>query len=386
MNRKHVWDRVVVHYGEIGLKGKNRVKFEQLLLRNIKAKLGELFVAGNREPGQLVLSLEADRDEVEDILRKIPGIAYFSFAQVSGVTIEELKKRAIDFLKDMEFGSFKVAARRRDKSHAFTSAELNNVVGEAIRKTYNKQVTMTNPDIILKIEVATKHAYISIQDIPGMGGMPTDAKQKVVALLSGGFDSPVAAYVMMKRGCEVIFVHFQNENQMAGAVEDKVRRIARQLAKYQITTKLYIIPFEELQKQIITKVDANHRMLIYRKFMMKIGSSIAEKHKARFLVVGDSLSQVASQTLENLEATYAEAEKPIFSPLIGMDKNEIMALARKIGTYELSALPYGDCCSYFLPKHPALRASAQLLEAHLAKFDVHALVNEACDKAKVMEW
>ena len=177
--------------------------------------------------------------------------------------------------------------------------------------------------------------------------MPINPKQKVVVLLSGGFDSPVAAYMMMKRGCEVILVHCHNQNIASYSVRDKIERLAQCLSDFQPKTSLFMVPFEKIQKEIIINANSRIRMLVYRRFMLRIASRIATINKARFLVVGDSMSQVASQTIENLEATYIGSEKPILTPLIGMDKQEIIDIAAHIGTYETSKQPYGDCCSYF---------------------------------------
>lgn len=385
---KNEFDSVVVHYAEIGLKGKNRTYFENLLINNIKTKLGKLADSCIRESGQITINLakRANLSKVKDIVSRIPGIAYFSFSIRCGLDIKQIKKAAFDSLKDKNFKTFKVDSERRDKSIKPDSMGLNCLLGEEIIKKYNKKVKMKEPDLLLKIERTSTHAYISFQNIGGVGGLPTNQKQKVVALLSGGFDSPVASYLMMKRGCEVILVHFQNRNQMTASVQNKIESLAKQLSRYQIKTKLYIVPFEKIQKQIIANAHSTLRMLVYRRFMIKIASKIAQLEKARFLVVGDSLSQVASQTLENLEATYYSSEKHILSPLIGVDKKEIMDIAKRIGTYDISALAYGDCCSYFLPKHPELKATKGLLEKIESGFEVEDLVKEAVGKVRIKEW
>ncbi|MBW2992274.1 tRNA 4-thiouridine(8) synthase ThiI [Candidatus Woesearchaeota archaeon] len=375
----------IIHYAEIGLRGKNRSFFENLLIDNIKKKLGADSIV--RETGQIRIDLkEIDISKAEEVLKRIPGIAYFSFAKRSKLDVDSIKKDVLEFLKDKKFETFKVDAMRRDKTVKIDSQELNYILGEEIIKKYKKKAKMKDCDLLLKIEMTTKNAYISAEDIKAVGGIPTKMNQKVVALLSGGFDSPVAAYLMMKRGCSVILVHFQNRNQMTNAVQDKIEKLAGQLSRYQINTKLYIVPFDDIQKQIIANVRSEMRMLVYRKFMLKISSEIAKKEKAKFLVVGDSLSQVASQTLENLSATYFNSEKPILSPLIGMDKDEIIKISRRIGTYDISELPYGDCCSYFVPKHPELKAKAGELDKAFSDIDVSGLVEEAVEKVKVKDY
>lgn len=378
-------DAIVVHYAEIGLKGKNRAYFERLLIDNIKKKLGDLADSYTRETGQITANIKGDISKIKDVMLRIPGIAYFSFAKKTSSDIDAIKKDVLEFLKDKKFETFKVDAKRRDKSVKIDSQKLNCMLGDEIVEKYNKKVKMKDNDLLLKIEINTNFSYISDEDIKGVGGFPTKRNQRVVALLSGGFDSPIAAYLMMKRGCEVILVHFQNRNQLTKSVEDKIIRLAEQLSKYQINTKLYIVPFDEIQKQIIVNAHSTMRMLVYRRFMIKISSLIAREEKARFLVVGDSLSQVASQTLENLQATYFKSDRAIFSPLIGMDKNEIIDIARKIGTYEISELPYGDCCSYFIAKHPELKANAGELMNIEEEFD-EKFISEAVENAKVKEF
>jgi thiamine biosynthesis protein ThiI len=385
---KDVFDCVVVHYGEIGLKGGNRSFFERKLIDNIKLKCGDLIKSCIRETGQITISIDedVDVDKLKDVLSKVPGVSYFSFAKRCELDIEKIKECALELARGKEFSSFKVETFRHEKNFPLKSPEINALVGEVIFEGLGKKVDFKKPDIVLKVEITSRFAFVSCGDVAGVGGMPTNRKQRIVALLSGGFDSPVAAYLLMKRGCEVVLVHFMNQNQMSSSVQDKIVRIAEQLSKFQLHTKLYIVPFEAIQKEIIMKVRSDVRMLVYRKFMLRISSAVANLEKAKFLVVGDSLSQVASQTLENLEATYDGSLKPIFSPLIGWDKTEIIALSKRIGVYEISCLPYGDCCSFFLPKHPELKSSSGLLKKFEEEFDVDALVKGVLDKVKIVEF
>lgn len=385
---KNKFDSIIIHYDEIGLKGKNRGHFERLLINNIKKKTGKLVKSVEREVGQITLTITKNKDysKLKDILSKIPGIAYFSFAKKCSLNFEKLKKEVIDFLKETKFSTFKVDTHRHDKQYKLNSMKINELLGETIINAYNKKVKLKNPELKLKVEISHKAAYISYESIEGVGGLPTNPNQKVVALLSGGFDSPVAAYFIMKRGCQVILIHFQNKNQMTSAVENKVIELSKQLSKFQTKTLLYIIPFEKLQKEIIKKTKAETRMIIYRRFMLRIASKIAETNKAKFLVVGDSLSQVASQTIENLNATYQASNKNIFSPLIGLNKREIIDIAKKIGTYDISAQPYPDCCTYFLPKHPILKADINILKKIESEFDIKSLVEDAVNNKEIKKF
>ena len=292
-----------------------------------------------------------------------------------------------ELVKELSFDSFKINARRHDKSIPMRSMDVNREVGAAVAVAYpDAKVQMVNPDLEITIGLQKNAAHLSTGKIPGVGGLPTDPRQKAVALLSGGLDSPVAAYMMMKRGCEVIFAHYQNTNQMTNAVEDKIIQLARQLSKYQVKTRLLIIPFEGIQKEMIRHVKANLRMLVYRRCMLRMSSTLAQQEHANFLIVGDSFSQVASQTHQNLAATYADCDTHILSPLIGMDKKEITEISRTIGTFDISALPYGDCCSYFLPKHPELRAHLGTLRRCESSMDLTELEADALANARLEEW
>ncbi len=379
------FDCVVVHYDEIFLKGNNRVYFEIMLAGNIKAKMAGLFKSLVRETAQITLELndDANHDKVSDILSKVPGIAYFSFAKRSSLDMDKLKKEVVEFLEGVEFSTFKIDTRRHSREQGVKSMDMNSVLGEVVMNSCKKKVKLKDPDLTVKVEVSSKNVYLSYDCIEGVGGFPTNPKQKVVALISGGFDSPVAAFMMMKRGCEVVLVHFRNKNQMSSLVEGKISGLVKQLSKFQQHTVLYVVPFDGIQKEIIMKVQSDIRMLVYRRFMIKIASRIAEMNGAKFLVVGDSLSQVASQTLENLEATYIDSEKHILSPLIGLNKKEIIGISQRIGTFGISSQPYGDCCSYFLPKHPVLKARIGTLQKIEQGFDVESLVSDAVKNARV---
>jgi len=381
------FDSVIVHYAEIGLKGRNRTYFERMLMSNMRRKLGKLICSCSRESGLISVSLGENPDfgMLRDILTSIPGIAYFSFAKKCGFSMGSIEECAFELLGSgclKEFSSFRVRAVRRDKSNKLNSMEINCALGDAIIRKFGKKVMLRSPDLVLKVEVSNSCVYISAEDVAGVGGFPTNTAQRVMCLLSGGFDSPVASYLLMKRGCEAMLVHFQNKNQASSSVEDKIIRIARQLSRYQNRTKLFIVPFEDIQKEIILKVNSKLRMLVYRRFMLRIASRLAFKTGAKFLVVGDSISQVASQTFRNLSATYKGIDTHILSPLIGMDKKEIIDLARQIGTYDISLLPYGDCCSFFIADSPELSASFRIISDAEALFDINTLVDGALSKVK----
>ena len=386
-----MFDNVVIHYDEIGLKGNNRSQFEHLLIGNIKAKLGDYASGFVREDGQISIGLAqkdgAAVDAVRQRLSCVPGIAYFSFTRKTGRGMDEIRDVCAAMAAGRDFSTFKIDTRRHDKRLELTSVQINALVGAHILGLMpDKKVRMEGADLVIKVEITNKAAYVSADRFPGVGGFPSDPRQKVVALLSGGFDSPVAAYMMMKRGCEVLLVHFLNENRESDVVEHKVRALAERLSAFQQRTRLFIVEFGKIQSSIIMNVPAAMRMVVYRKFMLRISALIARRFKAPFLVVGDSLSQVASQTIENLQAVYEGSDKHVLSPLIGFDKKEIIAVARAIGTYDVSSGKCPDLCSYYLPKHPALRVRRAELEELETQFDVEELVREAARDARVIEF
>ncbi|MDA0990029.1 MAG: tRNA 4-thiouridine(8) synthase ThiI [Verrucomicrobia bacterium] len=385
------FDRIIIHYDEIGLKAGNRGYFERLLMDNMRRKLGTAFGGCQRQSGQLTLTLakDGDRDAAIAALACIPGIANYARAWRAEATMDDITACALSLVAEAEasFTTFKVATRRHDKHNDLRSMDISRHVGAAIlAATSGKQVRMASPDLVVNVAVTGNDAYLFVERQDGVGGLPTNSRQKVMGLLSGGLDSPVAAYLMMKRGCEVVLVHFQNNNQERRAVEDKIHLLAGQLSRFQLNTRLHIVPFEGLQRCIVKHAVAAQRMLIYRRVMLQLAGRMATPVKARFLVTGDCLSQVASQTYDNLLATYVDAPLPVLSPLIGLDKREIVDLSRRIGTYDISALPYDDCCSLFLPKHPELRARVADLQDQEAGMDLEPAMVDALAGAVVVDF
>lgn len=380
-------NNIIIHYDEIGLKGKNRNRFELLLIDNIKNKLKDHKFLYIKEYGHIILEFEKLTDDIIKKISCIPGIANYLIAKKTTLKTPDIEKIAINILKDKNFDSFKIDSKRRNKDFKTKSIELNKHVGEKILDKYkDKKVLMKKQDITIIIEILTKNAYIGTRKIEGIGGLPTDKRQKMISLISGGIDSPVASYLMMKRGCQIIFTHFQNQTQNKSHVKDKIKKIVKKLSRYQINTKLYIFPFNDIQKQIILNIKSEYRMLIYRRFMLKISSIIAKKEDAKFLVTGDSLSQVASQTIDNLNSTYNNIQTNILTPLIGLDKKDITNISKKINTFTLSSLPYQDCCSFFVPKHPKLNSRIEDIKRLENLLDIDPLIQETIKKAEIIEF
>ena len=379
-----LYTKIIIHYDEITLKGGNRPFFERALLFNIKEFLenvehGEIY----RDGGKFLVSInkKTDLENIKKILKRIPGISNFHFAVSEEKDLEKIKKKVVEFLTSSDLDetkkTFKIEARRADKKFEYKSPEINAKVGEYVLENTKFIVDVHNPDLEIVVDIGIKECFIYFNKILGIGGLPTGTTGKLVSLLSGGIDSPVASYMMAKRGAKLIFVHFKNRT-IGGANdgEEKIQNLTKILSKFQGKSKLYIIPFEEFQKEIIAKIPAKNRMIVYKRIMFQIAEKIARKEKARGIVTGDSLSQVASQTLENIEVIYNSANLPIFSPLIGMNKQEIINLAVKIETFEISIIPYQDCCSFLIAKHPETKAKLEEIEKQEANLEIDTIIDK----------
>jgi len=330
--------------------------FEDVLVKNIRKILKDEIENIRREYGRIILEERegVDYKKIKEKLEKMPGIENFSFTIPLPLDLEEIKSKALEIAEKKQFSSFKVYAKRSNKRFPFSSIEINEIIGKEIKEKLSKKVDLRNPELTIFIEIGNKNAYIYTEKYKGIGGLPAGSQGKVIALISGGIDSPVASWLMMKRGCKVIFLHFYNENLVA--YPRKVEEIVKKLAEYQGETKIYMVPFGEGQSEIIKSIPSRYRMILYRRFMIKVANEISRKEKAKAIVTGDSMGQVASQTLENLQCIYDASAFPIFSPLIGMDKREIIEIAKKLGTYDISIKPMEDCCSFMIAKHPVTKA------------------------------
>jgi len=290
-------------------------------------------------------------------LALIPGFANYAEAVKVKNEIEDIKNSVDALLSDVKnIKTFRISAERSFKKFPLSSVEIEKQIGEYVRLKYNWQVSLGKPDLNIHIAIGKDTAYIYGNTQNAIGGLPTSSSGKVLALLSGGIDSPVAAYKIMCRGGEVSLVHFQNQTQVTEEVSEKIFDLAKTLSRYQPEIKLFMVPFANLQRQVVMKIPAEYRMIVTRRIFNKIADKIARENKFLALVSGDSLGQVASQTLENMTAIYDASELLKIAPLIGTNKKDIIDMARKIGTMDISARPYEDCCSLFVAKHPATKA------------------------------
>jgi len=379
-------DYIICHYGEIALKGKNRKFFEEKLSQNIKLALGpEFFV--KRISGRVIIKLKNNlnfeqKQEIEKKLKNTFGLVSFSFAKLCRQNIKEIKEEVVKGLKDKDFTTFKIKAQRSEKRFPLTSQEINEQVGSFILNEIKRvKVKLNNPDIICYIEIVEKYAFIYFEKISGQGGLPVGVSGKAISLLSGGIDSPVASWQAMKRGLEIVFVHFHALPYTSKASIEKIKDIVKTLKKFQPKTTLYLIPFADIQKEILLKAPAKLRVILYRRMMFKIAEKIAEKNKAKAFVTGENLGQVASQTLENITIVEKSTNLLILRPLITDDKIDIIKKAENIGTYKISILPQQDCCSRFLPKHPETRASLKEVEKAEKELNCQQLISSALKKA-----
>ncbi len=380
----------IVHYHELALKGRNRDYFEQRLVRNIQLALKDLGatrVESLRSRIRIVLPLSASDEIVTDRLTRVFGIANFSLAHALPLDLakpdwDALKHAIGQEVQGQSFSTFRVSAKRADKRLGPTSMDVEKNIGAYLCALTGKKVDLAKPDLTVHIELLSKDMYYAINKIAGPGGMPVGVSGTVACLISGGIDSPVAAYRMMKRGCRAVFVHFSGRPLVGRASEDKVRELVQTLTPYQHTSKLYIIPFGEIQREIVAHAPAPFRIVLYRRLMLRIAEELAGQESCWGLVTGDSLGQVASQTPENLSVIQEAVELPVLRPLIGMDKVEITDQAERIGTFITSIEPDQDCCSLFTPPHPSTKTRIDDIRKVERTFDIGALVKQGLDKAE----
>jgi len=374
---------VTVRYHEIALKGGNRPFFVNRLVQNLRRALADLEGKVQQMAGRLVVEVpeSVPWDVARTRIESVFGVANFSRSYEVPLDLEALKEAAVAAVRQLRFGSFRVTTKRSFKGFPKISGEIDREVGGAIHEATGVRVDLGHPELNLFVEVLRDRILYSFERLPGPGGFPVGTSGRVVSLLSGGIDSPVAAYRMMKRGCTVVPVHFHAFPLQDHTTIDKARELARILTRYQFRTRLVLVPFGEAQQTIVASCPAPLRVVLYRRFMVRIAEALAGRLHAKALVTGESLGQVASQTLDNMAAIDAVARRPILRPLVGMDKEEITQQARRIGTFEVSALPDQDCCQLFVPRSPALSAKLEELRRAEEVLDVAGLVGAAVRQA-----
>lgn len=378
---------ILIKNGELALKGLNRINFESALIKNLKRALNG-FGAVNITRAQSTITIEPVAEDFPferalERIKKVFGIAAFCRAAVAPKDMDEIIKIAVPYLEAVmaQAKTFKVEAKRSDKKFPLKSPEISRILGgELLKKYHHLRVDVHNPDVVVTVEVRDYAAYIRAGQIHGAGGMPVGTGGRAAILISGGIDSPVAAWMMAKRGIELNAIHFASPPYTSLRAEQKVKKLLGKVAKYSGSIRLGIVPFTELQQAIADNCPEEYFTLIMRRMMMRISQQIAEGRNCLALITGESVGQVASQTLPALVTTDAVVNNmPVFRPLIGMDKDEIVAISRKIDTFEISIEPYEDCCTVFTPKHPRTKPTLEQCEQAEALFDYETLIKKAVE-------
>ncbi|SDY68581.1 tRNA uracil 4-sulfurtransferase ThiI [Thermoactinomyces sp. DSM 45892] len=384
---------ILLRYGELSLKGKNKKDFEERLVRNIRQKL-ERFdgMKVSKHFGRLFIELgDHPADPIIEECKDIFGLVGFSPALRVQTDLTVIKEAALHLLQSQgdHVKTFKVGCKRADKRFPIGSQEMNQLVGGHLLSHTNSRykVDVRNPDLFVHVEVRSmQDTYIYGNDISGLGGLPVGTSGRVLLLLSGGIDSPVAGYLALKRGVELHAIHFHSYPFTSERAKQKVMDLAQQLTRFGGEIRLYVVPFTEIQTEINKHCYESYTITIMRRFMLRIAEAVAKKNSALALVTGESLGQVASQTLESMTAINAVTNMPILRPVIGWDKTEIIDISKKIDTYETSILPYEDCCTIFTPKAPKTRPGVEVCERLETKLDIDQLVQEAVEGVEIVDF
>lgn len=381
----------LVHYHEIGLKGKNRARFEHILMDNLKAALAAFSVATvTRISGHILVtfSVAGEAERAFPLIARVPGVARVSLAFHTNRDPREYGQAAIDALAEAgDFESFKVAARRSNTDYELTSLDLNRQVGEVLCEAYpDKKVLMHDPDAVVHVLVVQGSVYVYARSVPGVGGLPQGSAGKVMTLLSSGIDSPVATWMLARRGAVPVPVHFSGRPQTADTSEQLVEDIVRALAPAVQVGRVYVVPFGDCQREISLACPGALRVIMYRRVMYAVTERLAALEGAKAIVTGESLGQVASQTLENIMAVNEVVDLPVFRPLIGSDKQEIIARAKQIGTYEISTQAAPDCCTLFMPRRPETHAKLDAVHEAWELFDHEAMIEQLVAAAEYVDF
>jgi len=379
----------VVHYAEVGLKGGNRGQFENQLRRNILRALSDTTVGSvQRYFGRLMVFFpkQFDWPAICERLSRVFGIAYFSLGILTDQNLDNIIAAALAQVSEYQFNTFRVTARRSQKDFALTSQEINIRVGAAIQEKTGTAVNLDNPELECRVEIFNLNAAVYVEKLPGQGGLPTGVSEKAVSLLSSGIDSPVASWKIMRRGVRLTFVHFHSMPATSPASIENARSLVQLLTTYQYEARLYLVPFLAVQQKIMVESVPDYRVLLYRRSMFQMAEMIAKREKATALVSGESVGQVASQTLSNIRVVNEATELPVLRPLAGDDKKDIIEIAKEIGTFTISSQPYQDCCSLYVPRHPETRANPEKIRAAESVLNLQKLLTDAVNKAEIVKF
>jgi tRNA uracil 4-sulfurtransferase len=384
---------VVVHYAELALKGRNRPWFINTLVRSIREALADVDIVKVQSlMGRIGIELgpRAEWPAIRERLANLPGIGNFALATHTTTDLDAIASGVVAGLPAVDLAkagpTFRISARRADKRFPIPSPEIERIIGRRVQDATGWPVNLSHPELTIHVEVLSADAFFFFGKEPGPGGLPVGTSGRVMSLLSGGIDSPVASWRMIRRGCRAHFVHFHSHPILSRTSQDKAREIVEQLTRHQLRSRLYLIPFAPLQQRVVVTVPPALRVVVYRRLMVRIAQLLARHTGAHALVTGDVVGQVASQTIDNLSVIDEAATMPILRPLVGFDKEEITLEAQRLGTYGISVVPDEDCCRLFTPQFPATRASLSAVQAAEAELDIDGLVAGAVDAAVVEEF
>ncbi len=376
-------DLILIKYGELTTKKQNRKTFIKLLADNIKKILdGEEF---NIKFDRVRMYIECNNvDSVVNKLKKVFGIHGIVICHKVNTNIEDIKLKVLELLKKETFNTFKINTKRADKTFNIPSMEVNNIIGGYVLKNLNTKVDVKSPDILVTIEIRVEGTFIYTNEIKGLGGYPVGIQGKGMLMLSGGIDSPVAGYLSIKRGVDLECLYFESPPHTSIEAKNKVLTLARIINEYSGNIKVNVIPFTKLQEAIYINVPDNYVITIMRRMMYRVSERLAKKHKCKVIINGESIGQVASQTLTSMAAINSVTNFPVIRPVACMDKLEIIDIAKKLNTYDISILPYEDCCTIFLPEHPVINPDIDKCIKYESTFDYEALINECIDNVEVI--
>lgn len=376
---------ILIKYGELTTKKDNRKQFINILYNNLNEKIKKYDAKIIKEHARMYIICNEHTNEILDIVSNTFGIHAFNICYKTHTNTEDIKSLTLELLKQKNFKTFKVETKRRDKNFPIKSMDFNHVIGSHILKNINDiKVEVQNPEILVHIEINKEDTYIYFNDIKGLGGYPVGVQQKGLLMLSGGIDSPVAGYLALKRGIKIDAIYFEAIPHTSLNAREKVKTLAKELLKYTTDINLYVVPITKLQEEIYKNCDSTYIITILRRMMYRISEQLANKNEQLVLINGESIGQVASQTLNSMRVINEVVKIPVIRPVACLDKLEIIEIAKKINTYETSILPYEDCCTIFVPRHPVINPKHEKCLKEEQKINYEQLIKESIDNTMII--
>lgn len=376
---------ILIKYGELTTKKDNRKQFINILYNNLNEKIKKYDAKIIKEHARMYIICNEHTNEILDVVSNTFGIHAFNICYKTHTNIEDIKSLTLELLKQKNFKTFKVETKRRDKNFPIKSMDFNHVIGSHILKNINDiKVEVENPEILVHIEINKEDTYIYFNDIKGLGGYPVGVQQKGLLMLSGGIDSPVAGYLALKRGIKIDAIYFEAIPHTSLNAREKVKTLAKELLKYTTDINLYVVPITKLQEQIYKNCNSTYIITILRRMMYRISEQLANKNEQLVLINGESIGQVASQTLNSMRVINEVVKIPVIRPVACLDKLEIIEIAKKINTYETSILPYEDCCTIFVPRHPVINPKHEKCLKEEQKINYEQLIKESIENTMII--